>query len=304
MRRNIQTPISLRVFVGMLVFLFAATTANAATLQQIKDRGFINIAVANEMPYGYLAGKDDAEGFGPSTARQVLADMGINEIHWSAVEFGQLISAVNSGQVDMVAASQAIEPERCKQVLFSRPNTSYGEGLLVRAGNPKDLHSYSDIADDKQLRLGVVKGTTEQQFAPTAGVGNKQLVALDANTDAAEALTSNRIDAYAGTQFSVADIADKNRRVSVAQPYPEKPFAWNPFTDPVAGDQKLRSWGAFTFAKKDAALRDAFDQHLQAFQQTRRWRDILARYGLDERSIDAIDKKTTAELCEDSAAAE
>ncbi len=44
--------------VTALVALAATTvmsaTAGAVTLQEIKDRGYIRIAVANEIPYGYV----------------------------------------------------------------------------------------------------------------------------------------------------------------------------------------------------------------------------------------------------------
>lgn len=283
------------VAIGCLLASMASAVA-AVTLDQIKDRGYIRIAVANEAPYGYMTAKGDAKGFGPATAKHVLKTMGVGNIQWSVMPFGQLIEAVNAGMVDMVAAGQAILPERCEKVLFSRPNTSYGEGLLVLAGNPLDLRSYGDIAENADAKLGIVEGASQVGFAHDANIGDDQIVILQNNTSAIDALTSGKIDAYAATQFTAASLAQGNDKVQAAQPYPKKPFALNPFKDPIAR-HKLRSWGAFTFAKDSVGLRDAFNQHLQAFQQTDAWRDILHQYGLDQRSIEAIDKKTTQELC-------
>lgn len=273
-----------------------AMAATAVTPEQIKERGYIRIAVANEVPYGYMDAAGQPLGFGPETAIPVLKAMGITDIQWSVMPFGQLIDAVNAGMVDMVAAGQAILPERCEQALFSRPNTSYGEGLLVLAGNPLNLRSYANIAENPDARLGVVTGASEKGFAEDAGIGADQIVAIDANADAIDALVAGKIDAYAGTQFTVASLAADHDKVAAAKPYPKKPFALNPFKDPIAR-HKLRSWGAFTFAKDSSDLRDAFNRQLQKFQQTDAWLAILDNYDLDRRSIDAIDKKTTQQLC-------
>src|SRR5699024_11093058 len=40
-------------------------SAFAVTLQQIKDRGFARVAVANEIPYGYVDVSGKAKGAGP-----------------------------------------------------------------------------------------------------------------------------------------------------------------------------------------------------------------------------------------------
>ncbi|HLQ86440.1 MAG TPA: ectoine/hydroxyectoine ABC transporter substrate-binding protein EhuB [Salinisphaeraceae bacterium] len=281
--------------VGMLL-AGLATGAAAISLDQIKDRGFIRIAVANEKPYGYIDDEGQAMGFGPETAKQVLKELGITDIQWTVMPFGKLMDAVNSGRVDMVAAGQAILPERCEQVLFSQPNTSYGEGLLVLKGNPQKLRSFGNIAEDSEMKLGVVAGASEAGFARDSGIADEQLVELETAQDAIDALTEGRINAYAATQFTVAGLAAESDAVEAAKPYAKKPFALNPFKDPIAR-HKLRSWGAFSFAQDSEELRDRFDEQLQAFQQTDAWLAILKEYGLDERSIEAINKKTTEELC-------
>src|SRR5690554_7443906 len=126
---------------------FAAS--HAASLEEIKQRGQIRIAVANEIPYGYVDLNGEAKGAGPDVARQIMKQLGIDKIEWITTSFSSLIPGLRADHFDMVAAEMAILPERCKQVLFSEPNTSYGEGLLVAEGNPHDLHSYQDFAESE-----------------------------------------------------------------------------------------------------------------------------------------------------------
>ena len=73
--------------------------------------------------------------------------LGVDKIEWISTNFSSLIPGLRADHFDMVAAEMAVLPERCKQVLFSEPNTSYGEGLLVASGNPNDIHAFEDFAD-------------------------------------------------------------------------------------------------------------------------------------------------------------
>src|SRR5699024_5200250 len=88
--------IAVMAIVGLLL-ISMVTAATAVTPDQIKERGYIRIAVANEVPYGYMTDEGEAKGFGPETAIPVLKAMGFTDIQWSVMPFGQLIHAVNAG---------------------------------------------------------------------------------------------------------------------------------------------------------------------------------------------------------------
>lgn len=120
----------------ILALLFPGLTlsgcgSSTTPLQQIRQQGYARVAVANEIPYGYMGAKEHAHGFGPDIARRVLHRMGIDRIQWTVPGFGSPIPAIKAGRVDLAAASQAILSQRCRQVAFSRPNTRSGEGLRV-----------------------------------------------------------------------------------------------------------------------------------------------------------------------------
>jgi len=171
-------------------------SAPAASLQQIKDSGSIRIATANEIPYGYMEG-DTAVGLGPSVAKKVLAEMGITDIDWTVTPFGSLIPSLKADRVDMVAASQAFQPQRCSQVDYSRLNSTYGEGLLVKKGNPEDIHGYDSFVNDSSLKFGIVSGANQLGFAQKLGMDSGQIVSLGAAADATSAVATGRIDALA-----------------------------------------------------------------------------------------------------------
>lgn len=257
------------------------------SFEEIQESGSVTIATANEIPYGWIDENGVARGIAPETAIAVLERMGITDIEWTVTEFGSLIPGVIAGRSDFVAASQAVLPDRCEQVDFSRINSSYGEGFLVAAGNPQDIHSYEDFVDNPDLRMGIVSGADQLDFAQEVGIPQNQLVMINANADAPSAVTSGRIDAYAATGLTVAELANSSDRVEAA----------DPFEDPIIGGEPVRSWGAFTFNANSDEFREAFNEELAAFQETDEWVDILTSHGLSQTDIDAVRSTTTEELC-------
>src|SRR5690606_5870324 len=88
---------------------------------------------------------------------------------------------LKADRFDMVAAEMAILPDRCGQVLFSEPNTSYGEGLMVAEGNPKDIHTYQDFADNKQLKVAIMAGADQLEMMQKLGVPDANVVTIASN---------------------------------------------------------------------------------------------------------------------------
>jgi len=261
--------------------------ANAVTLQQIKDRGYIQVAVANEIPYGYVNASGEAIGIAPSVAKKVLKKMGITDIQWVVTPFGSLIPGLKAGRFDMVAASQAILPQRCQQVLYSKPNSSYGEGLLVKSGNPDGIHGYMDFKNNPKLKMAIMSGADQLDFAHDMGIPDSQLVTITSNSDAPSAVSAGRADAYAATGLTVERLAKKDKRVAAAEP----------FQDPVVKGKAVRSWGGFTFAKDSKAFRDEYTRELAAYQKSADYRKTLKSFGLSDHDIDQALAKTTEELC-------
>ncbi|MDY6960796.1 MAG: ectoine/hydroxyectoine ABC transporter substrate-binding protein EhuB [Pseudomonadota bacterium] len=278
--------VSKLIGLSALAFSATVTTAAALTVEEVKEQGYIRAATANEVPYSYMQPDGTSAGIGPDVANQVLKSMGIEEVNWTVTPFGTLIPGLKARRYDFVAAEQNISPERCKQVAFTEPNSSYGEGLLVKKGNPKGLTTYADIAKDPSLTVAVVSGANNVDFLRAVGVKDDQIVFIQANADAIPTVQS-RVDAYAATELTVSELAKDQDQVEQV----------SPFTDPVVNDQPVRNYGGFAFRPEDKELRDAFNAALVEFRQTDEYKAILANYGLSEQSIAAAADKRVADLC-------
>ena len=272
---------------AILASALASTAVSAASLEDIKKSGSIRIAVANEIPYGYVDPNGDAKGAGPDVAKAIMDKLGVDKIEWVTTNFSSLIPGLQADRFDMVAAEMAIRPDRCKQVLFSEPNSSYGEGLLVAAGNPKGVHAYSDFADKPDLKVAIMAGADQLEMMQKLGVSEGNLVTIAANADAISTVSTGRADAYAATGLTVSGLAGQNDGVEVA----------GDFIDPVVDGQEVRSWGGFTFASGNEELRDAVNEALAEFKKTDDWSKILTGYGFTQADVDGSGQRTTEQLC-------
>src|SRR5690625_389934 len=158
----------MRKFLGATVLfisilLLAACGSNEDTLSKIQDEGVVKIGFANEKPYAY---EEDGElkGAAVDIAKAVFKELGVDEVDPHLAEFGDLIAGLDAGRFDVVTAGMAITPDRCENVIFGEPEMKYGEGLVVPKGNPLDLHSYEDIANNPDITVSIMQGATEIGF--------------------------------------------------------------------------------------------------------------------------------------------
>lgn len=261
--------------------------AQAASLEEIQESGTIRIAVANEIPYGYVDPNGEAKGAGPDVAKLIMEDLGIENIEWVTTQFSSLIPGLEADRFDMVAAEMAILPQRCEQVIYSEPSTSYGEGLLVAAGNPSDVHTYADFAERDDITVAIMAGADQLEMMQALGVPQEQMVTISSNSDAISTVSTGRADAYAATGLTASELASQSDGVELAED----------FVDPVINGEEVRSWGGFTFASDNESLRDAVNESLAAIQETDEWREILSGYGFTEADIAGVANRTTEELC-------
>lgn len=280
-----KTTTSLRALTAMLL-IAAAGHASAATLAEVKERGHIRIAVANEIPYGYMDLDGEAKGVGPDVAKHVMEQLGIKEIKWVSTNFGSLIPGLRANRFDMVAAEMAVLPQRCKEVVFSEPNSSYGEGLLVAKGNPDNVHTFESFAKNDK-KIAIMAGADQLEMLQALGVPSKRMVTISNNADAISTVATGRASAYAATSLTVSELAKKSDKVEPAKD----------FTDPVINGQPARSWGAFTFTQESQDLRDAVSDELAKFKKTDAWEKILSSYGFSPTDAKESFSKSTGQLC-------
>jgi polar amino acid transport system substrate-binding protein len=281
----------LKMIFGLMTGLLSLSVAQASatTLEQTKSEGFVRGANANEKPYAFMDADGNAKGIGPEVAAAVWKELGVKDIAWSVTPFGTLIPGLKARRYDFVGAEMNILPDRCKQVSFTEPNSSYGEGLLVPKGNPKNLHGYEDIKANPSLKVAIVSGADQIDFLHAMGIPDSQIVMIQANADALSTVKTGRADAYAATELTVAELVTTSGDAGIEQA--------KPFKDPVVNGKPARSYGGFDFRPEDKELYKAFNEELIKFKKTDAYAKILTNYGLSQESVDAARSKKMEDLC-------
>jgi polar amino acid transport system substrate-binding protein len=281
----------LKMIFGLMTGLVSLSVAQASatTLEQTKSDGFVRGANANEKPYAFMDADGNAKGIGPEVAAAVWKEIGVKDIAWSVTPFGTLIPGLKARRYDFVGAEMNILPDRCKQVSFTEPNSSYGEGLLVPKGNPKNLHGYEDIKANPSLKVAIVSGADQIDFLHAMGIPDSQIVMIQANADALSTVKTGRADAYAATELTVAELVTTSGDAGIEQA--------KPFKDPVVKGKPARSYGGFDFRPEDKELYKAFNEELIKFKKTDAYAKILTNYGLSQESVDAARSKKMEDLC-------
>ena len=263
-------------------------TGGQTTLKRIQREKVVRIGYANEAPYAYKdSSTDELRGEAPAIARAVLQELGVDRVEGVLTEFGSLIPGLKAGRFDVIAAGMYITPLRCREIAFSLPTYSVGEAFLVRAGNPLGLHSYRDVAQHPDARLGVVAGAVQQGYAREAGIPSQRVLVFNDAPSALAGLRANRIDAYAGTSLTVNDLLEKAGNAEVERAIP--------FEDLVLDGKVIRGYGAFGFRLQDSELLKAFNESLADFIGSPAHRALVEPYGFTELELPG--DVTVEELC-------
>lgn len=256
-----------------LASALAATAASAETaLERIQRTGVIRIGYANEAPFAYTEPNGNVTGESPEIVKKIAARMGIRKIESVLTEWGGLIPGLQAGRFDLIAAGMYVTPARLNQVLFTDPHYQLQDTLLVAKGNPKKLDSYASIAKDPSVKLAIMSGTVELEYAKKAGVKDSQIMLVPDTVAQLQAVLTRRADAAVGTQLTMKTLAAKGG---------DKVEAISGFRD----DPANTGYGALAFRKEDQSLRDAFNKELQAWLGSEEHLKTIAPFGFDRSNL-------------------
>lgn len=183
--------------VQILAILCAASLAGqqttARTLQQIRNSGELRVAVALASPWVMRDGEGEFIGYEIDIGRALADDLGV-EVRFVLYEADDLMTAVEIGEADIVAAGLSITAERALHVNFSAPHTNGGLTLATRLEATRDVESLADL-DDSAYSLAVVSGSPAGRLAQRL-LPRIEVHEFETPAAAARALVDGDVDAY------------------------------------------------------------------------------------------------------------
>lgn len=258
--------VSALVACGVVVALLYILAGDHGTATVWSGPG-IRIGYSGEAPYAFRTGDGDVTGMAPETAKAVMARIGVAPIHWVLLDFGQGIPELLAGRIDMLANGLFITPQRAAIVRFSLPFSRAFPGLLVRRGNPRDLHSYADAVRADPVTAAVLDGSVEQAALTALGMPPQRLFVVPDPMAGLAAVRSGRADCLALSTPTVRWLARQSPDdVAAATPFQEQP-------DAVAGES------AFAFRPADSALAERVNAALRSLLGTPRQEKRAETFG-------------------------
>lgn len=152
------------VAAGLLAFTgmsFAATTAHAATLAEIKARGYMIVATEDDYkPFEYME-----DGKPTGFDNELLAEFRKFvpfEIRQEVIPWTGLLAGVSTGKYDVAVTAAMITKERVKSLDFSMPIADSTHYYVKRKGDD----SIKDIKDLNGKTVGVQAGSAQLEKLP------------------------------------------------------------------------------------------------------------------------------------------
>ena len=139
--------------------------STAPVLSRIQQRGELLLGTSANMPPMTFMQNGKAVGFDIDMAR-LMADVMDVRLNIKTLPFGELLPALQRGDVDLVISNMTITPERNKTVAFVGPYLTSGK-CLVSKNEQLARAAEADHLNRPETRIAVLKGSTSERFVRT-----------------------------------------------------------------------------------------------------------------------------------------
>jgi ABC-type amino acid transport substrate-binding protein len=232
----------------------------------------LTLGISPSPPYSSVdPATNEASGIDVDIHKAVLDWMGIKTIKYDTMPFGQLIPAMLSKRIDIVATNIHVTPDRLKVVDFTGPAWWYGPAIIVQKGNPLGIKSLDDLNGKE---VGAVAGSAQDEYARHIGA-----TTIPFQTDAEEfpSIVQGRVKIV---------LEDNVLFYNYMKANPDAPIEIVPNVS--LPEELILGYGygyaRYATRKEDCTLRAAYTQGLAELRGDGTISAILKKYGLDPLS--------------------
>jgi polar amino acid transport system substrate-binding protein len=155
----------------LVAFLLLATTlgfgcassGGSRTLSRVVESGTLRVGMSGEQPPLNMTTKtNELIGLEVALMRVLAANMGVTP-EFVTRPFGELLGALEAGEVDLVMSGMTITPRRNLRVAFVGPYFVSGKSLLSKSRVILSLQSPEDL-NQPDFRFAALAGSTSEEF--------------------------------------------------------------------------------------------------------------------------------------------
>ena len=203
-------------------------------------------------PYEYYEG-DTVVGIDAEIAQAIAEKLGLS-LEIVDMDFNSIITAVQSGKVDVGIAGMTVEPDRLENVDFT---DSYATGVqVVIVTEDSDIASVDDL---EGKRIGAQEGTTGWSYC-SEDYGDDMVIPYTNGATAVQALLDGKVDCVVIDQQPALSFVEANEGLKILE------------TEYAVEDY------AIAVSKDNTALRDAINTALNELIEDGTVQGILDKY--------------------------
>jgi len=238
----------------LVLTLFVSQLAQADALDDILERGTLRVGISEFVPWAMPAKRGGHVGYDVDLAVKIAKDMGVRP-EFKLYEWKDILSALEAGDVDMIANGIVVTPQRALSISFTDPVALSGAGIATNTQMTRDIENLEQL-NDPDIAIATVTGTFSEGIART--LFDKAEIRSHASKDDAEKeLLGGKAHAYISSlpavQFLVANNSD-----TIDLPLRDPLVGWAEALAVPKGEQELLNFlNAWVTARKADQWLDA-----------------------------------------------
>ena len=232
------------ILIGFSLFLSAGCstfqkdkvkTSKTPVLERVQKSGVLRVGLSgNQPPFNMTTRAGKIIGIEPDLANALAETIGARA-EFVVRPFGELLAALEAGEVDIVMSQMTMTPERNTRVAFAGPYFISGKAILTKSSSLATADEADDI-NRAGITLTALSGSTSEEFVreavPSArlkgAMDYDQAVQLVINDEADAMVADFPICVISVLRFPDADL------LTIASPFTFEPIgAAIPANDPL-----------------------------------------------------------------------
>ena len=227
-----------------------------------------------EPPFNHQTDDGQITGSDVELAKIIVNELKLGEFEPVETEFAELLPGVANGKWRMTTGLFATD-ERKQNAGFSIPIWALPDGLLVPAGNPKNLAGYKSVSDQKGCTLAVIRDQFQHRSAVEFGVAESNLRIFETYTEAANAVLDGHADAYASVGRAHTGYIDLHNEQCLE-------------VVTVPSSEKEPEFGSFAINKRDDDFRNNINSVIRSYYGSEPHRKMMHSFGFSDAEIDLV----------------
>lgn len=162
------------------------------TLQRVIDFKTLTVGMSGDQPPMNMLNREKAlMGFDVDLAKALANAMHV-QLDIKTIPFGDLMKALEKGEVDLVISGMAITPERSQEAAFVGPYMMSGKSMLTRDSVLARVSASEDF-NRGDLKLVALKNSTSASFV-REGAPDATLVEVEQYDEAVQMVIKGKVD--------------------------------------------------------------------------------------------------------------